>query len=536
MDNAVQRARGYEDLLKVGEDGPYVFSQMFDTEGWRARSRAKRRFKLLRRIDPALRPMLRDGERVFFVSRGVAHPSVLEWYFLGAALYYMNQRAIVLTNQRILLLQIDWRMRPKAMRNQIDYASIAGFKNTVLGNTRISFHSGGHVLLTGLPRADRKWLARTFDRMLGKLDAAPARTELEHLCPQCFWPVREQSASCPACARPFKSPRRAALLSLVFPGAGDLYLGHNAFAYLELLGATGIWLGAAALGFDPSVGVLEGIVLVCFIVVFAHGFDAFTTHRIAKKGLIADSTDPQRWRFGAAAVIPLLALGSIALAAPSKLRLAPLPAVVSGDEMPVPHLEALRQAGYLEPGESVRYFYSAGATSVLQDGSLFTDDRVVSYQKDLDVDWHESARLDDVMDLHVELGVPGDLSWITVVRHDGVGFDLIVSTEGGGDRVFIDALTDRWRAARAGRPGGWFDGGAGASTDEAIVLRGVEDRTRVDSLELLWLGLWRGAEGTDWRLVERSRMSADSLDFDLWTLENAGGEQERIVFAAPKLP
>ena len=113
MSTGVQDARSFRDLISVEADGSYRFSQIFSDQGWRARRRSKKTFKLLKKIDGALRAMLRDGEQAFFVSHGTVSLSFVEWYFLGWALHSLNRRAIILTNQRILLLQINWRQRPR---------------------------------------------------------------------------------------------------------------------------------------------------------------------------------------------------------------------------------------------------------------------------------------------------------------------------------------------------------------------------------------------------------------------------------------
>ena len=532
MDNAVQRARSFEELLAVGEDGPYVFAQMFSAEGRRARSNAKRRFKLLKRIDQPLRAMLRDGERVFFVTRGVAQPSMVEWYFLGAALYYMNQRALVLTNQRILLLQIDWRQRPKEMRNEIAYTSVASLRNTWLGNARVSFHNGGSVQLAGVPKADRKWMATTFDKLLASLAAPPTQSEMDQLCPHCFAVVEAQPPSCSHCRGHFKSPRMAGMLSLVYPGAGDLYLGHNGFAYMELLGATLAWTVAIAIGLDPSIGLLEAAIVLVFMIVFMHGIDGFTTHRIAKKGLLPDSGRPQAWRFAAAAAVPIIGVGSLALMAPAKARLRPSTAVVAGDQLTDAQIAALEDAGYVEAGEAIRFFYSAGATSILQDGNLFTDLRIVSYEDTYDATSHQSAPFEEVVALRVEPSPAGEpVTWVYPVRESGEVFALIVGTEGSGDQRFIDEMTNRWRTVRSTMDGVWFEGGQGGSEGEAVIVHGVEGAGSLDATLRWWIAVWFGTEGTDWKATDQEERPNGLLAYHIQTVDQ--GALEIFFTAAP---
>jgi len=122
----LQTARRYEDLLGDGvEPSPYEFALLFKTDGWFSRRRAKNRFKALRAIDPKLRRMLRDGERVFFVTSGTTS-NAAEQFFAGTwVAQALNRRALVFTTDRVLLQQIDSRQRPGDLVSQIAYTSIA---------------------------------------------------------------------------------------------------------------------------------------------------------------------------------------------------------------------------------------------------------------------------------------------------------------------------------------------------------------------------------------------------------------------------
>jgi len=526
MDSAVQHADRFEQLLEKGEDGPYVFSQMFSADGWRARSRSKKTFKLLKKIDAPLREMLREDERVFYVTRGIAQPRILEWYFLGAALYYLNQRAIVLTNQRILLLQINWRQDPREMRNQIAYTSVSRVKSTWDGSAKIQFHSGGKVVLNRVPKADRKWMVEIFEKLLGRLDGEPSRTELENLCPHCYRTVEGMPAACPDCGGRFKSPKLAGLLSLVFPGAGDMYLGHNGFAYMEIAGATVMWLVIASTAFAPDVSVLAALIVLVVFAVLAHGIDAFTTHRMATKGLIPDHAASHRWRFGAAAVIPVLGVGIVLAAAPGKARLRPDSVVVTGEQLPTEHLEALLDAGYVDPDESVLHFYSPSTVSILQAGNVVTDRRVVAYVVSYDDVFHESAPFEEIADLMVEPSeLDADGTRVTVVRGDGRGFYFFLGKEGGGDERFVETLTDRWRSTRTATGGRWFDGGTGTSADGAVVVHhaGVDP---LNDAVAWWMSWWYGTEGTDWTLRTRSEGDGTLK----YLIELPGGESRTLLF------
>lgn len=538
MGSAVQSAKSFEELLRMEEQGPYVFSRMFDATGRRARRRSRKRLKLLRRIDVPLRAMLREGERVFFVTSGVLHPSFFDWYFLGWALYYLNRRAIVLTNQRILLLQIDSRKRPREMRNEISYTSVSRVKNTFLGNTKIVFHNGDKVLLTAIPRADRKWLAEIFDWFVEKLEVSPASTGLEHLCPHCYETVEGHPLACPACAIRFKRPKRAGRLSLVFPGAGDLYLGHNWFAVFEVIGATFVWAVLIVMAVDPTVPLTVILLAIGAVVVVVHGADAWTTRRIARKGLIGDTSSDVHWHFALAGLLPAVALITAVAAEPGKQRLRPAPSVVAGADLPADHLAALREAEYVGPDEAVRYFYSAAPFSMLQDGSLFTDDRIVSYEVGPEVDFHASARFDEVVDVHVVPAAAKDsLGLIYVVPETDEAFLLLVSPVAGGDTMFVGELLDRWRAVRSQGTGIWFDGGGGTSLDDAVVIHGVDTPEQIDDAERWWLNTWVGQMDTDWTLAGRRSTLLEAGQVDYVTVEYPDGRgRDEFVFRPADRP
>lgn len=533
METAVENARSFTELLNVGDEGPYSFSRMFSSEGWSARRRSKRAFKLLKKIDEPLRAMLREGESVSFLTSGVVQPSFLEWYFLGWALYYMQRRAVVVTNQRILLIQIDSRGRPKEARNQISYNAIAEFRKTGLGNIKFKFRNGGTAQLAGVPGPDRKWLAKVFDQGFQAFEAAAAQSAVENLCPHCYAPVQASLEACPACGGAFKSRKMAARLSLVFPGAGDVYLGHKAFGAMEVLMASFFWLAVVALAFDPTFGFGELLIGIAVMVVFMHGADAFATGHIARKGVLPASGRTERWRFGVAAILPVLGISTVLLAAPGKAKLRPQAVAVAGDQLPAEHLDALRSAGHVGETEVVRYFYSNGPSTVLQDGNLFTDDRIVSYVTDMDSTWISSARLDDVVDLDVQLSGPdAALSSIYVVQTDASAFYLIVASEGGGDVDFADALVELWREVRSAGNGVWFDGGSGESVEDAVVLRGLtaSDRSDIAGLEKWWLRAWFGTEGVDWTIASRS-VAADGPDEQsVVTVQHTAGGRQQVYF------
>lgn len=285
MEASLRQARGFRDVLaSATQDGPYVYTGIFSDAGFLARLLSKRKFKLLKRIDERLRPMLREGERVYYLTFG-SSAAFWETYFLGWIMYYINRRAIVLTDRRILFLQIDSRNRPRELRSQVDLRAIDAIKRTGLGNTRLVLRNGKKVVFAGLPRADRKSLEKVVARVRSELpDSSSATSGLEHLCPHCYEAVAGRPARCPHCRKGFKSARKAGLLSLLLPGLGDIYLGHWKFAILEILVAAVLWLALLLPAPESALTASEMLFGAGLIVGFLHAPDAVGTWWIGRKG------------------------------------------------------------------------------------------------------------------------------------------------------------------------------------------------------------------------------------------------------------
>lgn len=286
MHAGLQLVERFEELLtRRDADLPYDFHTLFPNEGFWSRRASQKRLALLKKLDESLRAMLRPGERVLFLTQGIAY-SFWESYFFGLPMYYLNRRALALTNERILLLQIDSRRRARQLRSQIRLGAITEFRRTGLGNTSLRLTSGKRYVFVYLPRRDWKHLSSLLSAT--KSQQAAVVADLEQLCPFCLAVVEHHPTACPACHGALKSWVKAGRLSMLFPGLGDIYLGHSRLAVLEMLVAGLFWLNfvlgilypdprAPAGGMDIGATAVFGLLLV-------HGGDALTTFHIAKKG------------------------------------------------------------------------------------------------------------------------------------------------------------------------------------------------------------------------------------------------------------
>lgn len=287
MNSPLQAAATVDDLLRIDDPAiPYAFPQIFHGQGWRARMRFRGKLKLLKQLDADLRAMLHEGERVVLVTWGIEYSFVEAW-FMGLWSYLLNRRAIVMTSKRMLVLQISSRRKLLKLKSQVRYEAI---RKVPKGRLRLVLQKGRSVLFTAVPGPDRKLVRKALEHFRANLAAATGASR-ENLCPHCYAAVDGFPASCAACGGAFKSPRKAALLSLLLPGLGDLYLGLRSLAVVELLGAGALWavvingmlVAETAEGAAP-VGVMA-LVMALPIFAFVHGIDALVTAHTARKGI-----------------------------------------------------------------------------------------------------------------------------------------------------------------------------------------------------------------------------------------------------------
>lgn len=285
MHPTLQFVERYEELLQRHTDNsPYDYQSMFPTGGFFVRRRSQKKLAFLKRLDEPLRAMLSPTERVLYLSSGSIH-SAVESFLFGAWSYYLNRRALILTTERLILLQIDSRNRPGELRSQVPLESVAKLGVTAFGNTKIQVTSGKSYVLTYVPRADRKALK---DRIAAAQAGARARTEagdMQQLCPYCFRVVSGHPDRCPDCQGGLKSARRAALLSLALPGLGSFYLGHLRFGAVEMLLAASVWLRFAIDIDVRHIPTASIVIAALFIVGVGHGIVALGTYLRARNNL-----------------------------------------------------------------------------------------------------------------------------------------------------------------------------------------------------------------------------------------------------------
>jgi hypothetical protein len=295
MSTLLESATSVDDLLHVQDPkGPCRFHKILHAEGFWARRLANQRLTLLRRLDASLQRMLEPGEQVECVTWAIQY-SLVEACFLGLWHYQLKRRALVFTDRRLLLLQVDSRKRLKELKAEVRYVAIRRVARSSFGYLQL--RNGRKLTLTGVPRRDRATVRELIERQTGSGAAAPAAgashaAGKQDLCPHCFAAVPGRPERCPRGRGSFKSAARAGWLSFWMPGLGDLHLGHRSLGALELIGSLGMWtlVGAAALeeaGKQPvgSDLLVTNAIAFAGLFVVTHGLDALVTRRTGAKGL-----------------------------------------------------------------------------------------------------------------------------------------------------------------------------------------------------------------------------------------------------------
>jgi len=284
---SLKQFRKYEDVLALKDHGlPYRFDQIFRTESWGARRASKQKLKILQAFEPLLSRMLRPDELVYYVCYGVQN-SAFEQAFLGWVAFYLNRRVFVFTTQRVLVVQFGSGYVPDDLKSELPYANITDAKGSLLGGLRLHLADGRKMVFSGMPGPDRKTVVTIVTTLRGEPAAgAGPKAGLVNLCPHCYQPVSGYPIECASCHGRFKSARIAGLLSLVFPGFGDMYLGHRLFAAMEILGAGLVWLGLLlSAAEEPPLSSSELATVAAVLFALMHGIDAAVTYHVGRKGI-----------------------------------------------------------------------------------------------------------------------------------------------------------------------------------------------------------------------------------------------------------
>lgn len=289
------RAKLKELKLELDPDIAYELPNLFPKlDGWFANGPIKAKARLIREVEPALEGLLKTGEQVLYVSKGVQQ-AFLETMFMGALwAALINQTVFVLTNARLIMMRTNTKGKPQQAFWLIYYSEITKFYNGWFGSMKLTMADGKKVEFNGFPKADRAKMVEVFEEAMEDYRAKgfePETTQsMETLCSHCYAVVPRNEFECNDCGATYWKPSELAIRSLIFPSWGDFLMGHYAFACFELLGyLIGCAVVAAvvigALGQGGQEGVIGALIAVVIFFFFAHAVDAAVTYTVARKGI-----------------------------------------------------------------------------------------------------------------------------------------------------------------------------------------------------------------------------------------------------------
>ncbi|MEN8135320.1 MAG: zinc-ribbon domain-containing protein [Thermodesulfobacteriota bacterium] len=234
--------------------------------------------------------ILRENEQVKRLARGIAYYPFEIPYANGLLTIFANYYAVVCTNQRLLLVNINSRInRPTRYIFQVPYDGISNVsRGAFLSSLIIESKTGRSWNFTTVRRNLAKSL-RDFILAKGAGTESPGSSPEDNgprqFCPACYTLLADGLAACPQCSVPFKKPAEAITRSLILPGLGPIYLSYLPLGIVEMAGYLAIWLIALVLVImKVPGGILTGIAPVLTY----HLFSVILARKTADKGYIPE--------------------------------------------------------------------------------------------------------------------------------------------------------------------------------------------------------------------------------------------------------
>ncbi|NIO09099.1 MAG: hypothetical protein GTO40_14235 [Deltaproteobacteria bacterium] len=196
-----------------------------------------------------------------------------------------------------------------------------------------------------------------------------------------------------------------------------------------------------------ETGKLAGLGMsLVFVYFFARAvYGTFVYHRIRKEEE-PGYRPASRWTYfiGIPAGIVLFVITGFG--AMTLIGVFPSTEVATGADMRQKDRALLIETGIVDPREEIAFFYSHGFLSILEDGNVLTDQRVIRYVKDgangLKVYQFMFDEIEQIRLIEQGNAVNPSIYEVRSYRED-LWVRLALSTEDGGDVKFIEALRDR---------------------------------------------------------------------------------------------
>ena len=244
-------------------------------------------------VQERLGRLLRPDEHVLYVAQAVQLPPGLQALGLGHLSYAYHQVLLVFTESRLIEILLNvWGKRPASRIRSYEWRHVQDLKVWFRRMT-IKPAQGKKQTWTLQLGGDKKLVALLIPRLKGKMliegASAAAPLPVWH-CPECAAANPPRPAKCGACGTLFRSQALATCLSLAFPGAGLLYLGHPILATAHFFGEMLLYT-AAFLGLADSRSSGDGVssFLVAGFIVLVAKLSA-----LGAVGILAPRTRPDR--------------------------------------------------------------------------------------------------------------------------------------------------------------------------------------------------------------------------------------------------
>ena len=198
-----------------------------------------------------------------------------------------------------------------------------------------------------------------------------------------------------------------------------------------------------------GVSMIAAVALrLVFLYFFARAVQGtFVYHRI-EKATNAEYKPPPKLMYWIGIPAAALAVAFMTLGLLAESDMVPPTTTISGAEIPDHFRVQLVETGVLMPDESIEYFYSSGVLSVLEEGNVLTDRRVLVYWRNEEdgIDQYDMY-FDEIAEVRVLHNGQGlELSEFQVTGHDPeLWLILQLAPDGAGDKRFLRALRRKVR-------------------------------------------------------------------------------------------
>jgi len=257
----------------------YDLDFMFPGDCSRGSASAERRRRArLHRVAPRLRRVLRADEQVRMVAVGT-RGSDLEMLLLGGLLELAARTMVIVTTQRVLLLQLTSRDEPRDAMAQVRFEYITHVSATTIGTLTISTSDGQHLIVNRTNVRDATTI-RALLREVMRETPHPTAHAHRALCPGCANVLDYDRDDCPACHEILVPRWKPGVMSFAWPGLGELYSGYRAMGVVAVLATAFLWV----IWLTKALETPENAGLIIPLVLGWHGVNGLSTWYTTRRG------------------------------------------------------------------------------------------------------------------------------------------------------------------------------------------------------------------------------------------------------------